>query len=428
MFERRAQPGGALRHALSPIRISHEMVDAEVDRIKSMGVKFVCGADVSDIASLTAGFDGVFVSPGLQNSRHVDIQVKDRSAHWTNDGVVGALTFLDSANSQMPELAKRTVAGRRVVIIGGGSVAMDCAITARALGASAVHVVAVEGLLNWPADVDEIELARASGAIFHPEMRVMSVGGDNTVFLIHLSEGGGLHPDGHFATLEASAVIVAAGQVLDETGKRLVDGDPSQGIVVKRVSDPGFDSQPARRPLVVSGGDAVRGGGDTVVRAVADGQQAARAMVPEHAPPARPRASLETEFVGLRFLNPFTLSSSPVTNSADMIARAYDAGFAGSYYKTLNREDKFVVSHPSPRLSAVHARGSGGMDIGIQNVEQISDRPLADNLADIAWLRKRYPKHITAVSIMGFCDEDWAYLAAAAEVCVVITVSFNCCV
>jgi dihydropyrimidine dehydrogenase (NAD+) subunit PreA len=131
--------------------------------------------------------------------------------------------------------------------------------------------------------------------------------------------------------------------------------------------------------------------------------------------------------VGIQYKNPFCLSSSPVTNSADMIARAYDAGFAGAYYKTLNREDQFFVSHPSPRLNSVNAawghRHTGGtassagagMDVGIQNVEQISDRPLADNLADIAWLRKHYPEHITAASIMGFCDEDWAYLAAAAE-------------
>eukprot|EP01033_Poteriospumella_lacustris_P014598 gene14599-10438_t len=55
------------------------------------------------------------------------------------------------------------------------------------------------------------------------------------------------------------------------------------------------------------------------------------------------------------------------------------------------------------------------MDIGIQNMEQISDRPLEDNLKDIAWLRKQYPTKVTAVSIMGYCDEDWAYLAQAAE-------------
>jgi dihydropyrimidine dehydrogenase (NAD+) subunit PreA len=164
------------------------------------------------------------------------------------------------------------------------------------------------------------------------------------------------------------------------------------------------------------------------VRAVADGKLAASLMLPNREVEPRSAVSLETEFVGVNFPNPFCLSSSPVTNSADMIARAFDAGFGGAYYKTLNREDAFTISHPSPRLSVVHGRYSG-MDIGIQNVEQISDRPLADNLKDIAWLRKNYPNHVTAVSIMGFSDEDWAYLAAAAEVTNNITknAKFNPC-
>lgn len=99
-----------------------------------------------------------------------------------------------------------------------------------------------------------------------------------------------------------------------------------------------------------------------------------------------------------------------------MIAEAYDAGWGGSWYKTLNREDKFVISHPSPRLGSVHSSHSSKLGVGIQNVEQISDRPLADNLKDIEWLRLHYPRHITGVSIMGYCEEDWVYLAAAAEV------------
>jgi dihydropyrimidine dehydrogenase (NAD+) subunit PreT len=379
VFERRAEAGGALRHALSPIRISHDMVDDEVDRIKRMGVKFVCNADVTDLASLTSGFDGVFVSPGLQVSRKVDIKDSDKAPHWDKEGVVGALEFLESANSRVPDKATAAVIGQRVVIIGGGSVAMDCAITARALGATAVDIVAMESILGLPADVDEIELARGAGAVFHSESVVSGVGSDNTVFLQHLTEGG--PSAAHSSTLDATTIIVAAGQLLDEAGRKLVDGDAAQGVVVKRVSDPAWSGEASPQgQFIVSGGDAVRGGGDTVVRAVADGKRAAELMMPGHAAPPRPSVSLETEYVGISFMNPFTLSSSPVTNSADMIARAYDAGFAGAYYKTLNREDQFAISHPSPRLNAVHGHKGTNMDVGIQNVEQISDRPLADNL------------------------------------------------
>jgi len=157
--------------------------------------------------------------------------------------------------------------------------------------------------------------------------------------------------------------------------------------------------------------------GATVVEAVRDGKQIAASLIPGVDVMPRPLLSLETEFCGIQFENPFCLSSSPVTNTAAMIAMAYDAGWSGSYYKTLNRDDKYKVYHPSPRLSPVHSRGSGlGLDIGLQNVEQISDRPLVDNLADIAWLRKNYEDKVTGVSIMAFTEDDWSYLAAAAEV------------
>ena len=116
----------------------------------------------------------------------------------------------------------------------------------------------------------------------------------------------------------------------------------------------------------------------------------------------------------MRFPNPFCLSSSPVSNSAEMCARAFDAGWGGVYYKTLGIETKFKVYHPSPRLNAVHYEGAKAA-VGIQNVEQITDRPLVDNLADITSLRKKYPDRVVCVSLMGFSTEDWTLLARKAE-------------
>ena len=70
--------------------------------------------------------------------------------------------------------------------------------------------------------------------------------------------------------------------------------------------------------------------------------------------PVRRRPSLEIEFCGVRCVNPFFLSSSPVGNTAEMIARAFDAGWGGAVYKTLNRERDFEVVDPTPRLNALH--------------------------------------------------------------------------
>jgi dihydropyrimidine dehydrogenase (NAD+) subunit PreA len=123
-------------------------------------------------------------------------------------------------------------------------------------------------------------------------------------------------------------------------------------------------------------------------------------------------ADLSVEFCGRTFINPFLLSSSPVSNSAEMVSRAFERGWSGAVYKTLN-SDRLPIVHPSPRMNSYHY-GSKRM-VAVQNVEQISDRPLKDNLLDILCLKKRYPRHILISSIMGFSNEEWAYLAKVSE-------------
>ena len=125
------------------------------------------------------------------------------------------------------------------------------------------------------------------------------------------------------------------------------------------------------------------------------------------------RADLSINFCGIKFENPFCLSSSPVSNHAEMCARAFDAGWGGIVYKTLGLEKSFRVVMPSPRLSVLNY-----MDkrfVGLQNAEQITDRPIKDNIRDIAWLKKNYPKKVLISSIMGYTDEDWIELAKMSE-------------
>jgi dihydropyrimidine dehydrogenase (NAD+) subunit PreA len=121
---------------------------------------------------------------------------------------------------------------------------------------------------------------------------------------------------------------------------------------------------------------------------------------------------LSIELCGVRFPNPFLLSSSPVGNSAEMIARAFDAGWGGVVYKTLNWKDVTMI-HPSPRMEAYNYEGK--RLVGLQNVEMTSDRTLEENLLDILWLKKHYPDRPVVASIMGFCNEEWGWLARACE-------------
>jgi dihydropyrimidine dehydrogenase (NAD+) subunit PreA len=120
--------------------------------------------------------------------------------------------------------------------------------------------------------------------------------------------------------------------------------------------------------------------------------------------------SLKVDFCGVEFPNPFCLSSSPVGNTYDMCARAMDMGWGGVVYKTVGLDHEVTITHPSPRLNALH-RGTQRV-VGLQNVEQISDRPTDANFADLARLKKNYPKHGIVASIMGLTHaNDWVELA-----------------
>jgi dihydropyrimidine dehydrogenase (NAD+) subunit PreA len=123
------------------------------------------------------------------------------------------------------------------------------------------------------------------------------------------------------------------------------------------------------------------------------------------------RPDLGVTMCGVRFANPFILSSSPVSNSAEMVEKAYERGWAGVCYKTLN-SGRIPIVHPSPRMASYDYEAK--RLVGLQNVEQISDRPLKDNLADFLYLKKRWPDRPIIASIMGFSNDEWAFLAKAA--------------
>ncbi|MBU2512268.1 NAD-dependent dihydropyrimidine dehydrogenase subunit PreA [bacterium] len=127
---------------------------------------------------------------------------------------------------------------------------------------------------------------------------------------------------------------------------------------------------------------------------------------------SKKKVDLSIDFCGVTFKNPFLLSSSPVSNSAEMVERAFEMGWSGVAFKTLN-SDRIPIIHPSPRMNSYHY-GNKKL-VGLQNVEQISDRPLKDNLLDFLYLKKKYPKHVLISSIMGFSNDEWEYLAKVSE-------------
>lgn len=115
---------------------------------------------------------------------------------------------------------------------------------------------------------------------------------------------------------------------------------------------------------------------------------------------------LSIEFLGVKCENPFFLSSSPVCSNYDMIAKAFDTGWAGVFYKTIGI---FLPNECSPRFDITRKEGTPWT--GFKNMEQISDKPLETNLEYIRRLKKDYPTKVLGVSIMGSTEEEWRILA-----------------
>jgi dihydropyrimidine dehydrogenase (NAD+) subunit PreA len=105
-------------------------------------------------------------------------------------------------------------------------------------------------------------------------------------------------------------------------------------------------------------------------------------------------ADLSVDFAGIKTPNPFWLASGPPANTYGQVARAFDYGWGGAVWKTLGEPIINVYS----RYGSVDFGGQ--RMVGLNNIELITDRPLEDNLREIADVKRNYPKHAVVVSLM----------------------------
>ena len=115
---------------------------------------------------------------------------------------------------------------------------------------------------------------------------------------------------------------------------------------------------------------------------------------------------LSIEYLGVKCENPFFLSSSPVGSCYDMVKKAFEEGWGGVFFKTVGI---FIADECSPRFDN-NAKESTPW-IGFKNMEQISDKPLEDNLQAIHRLKRDYPDKVVVASIMGSSEDEWKKLS-----------------
>ena len=143
--------------------------------------------------------------------------------------------------------------------------------------------------------------------------------------------------------------------------------------------------------------------------------------LPEPAPSsAAGQPSLAIDFCGIRCEHPFFLASSAVCTNYEMVARAFEAGWAGVFYKTICMQE---IREVSPRFDAV-----GKPFSGFRNMEQLSENPVDVDFDILRRLKLNYPSKVVVASIMGQKEEEWIELAKMAEEagCDAVELNFSC--
>ena len=131
--------------------------------------------------------------------------------------------------------------------------------------------------------------------------------------------------------------------------------------------------------------------------------------------------SLAIDFCGIPCENPFFLASSAVCTNYEMVARAFEAGWAGVFYKTICMQE---IREVSPRFDACQQEGSSDF-YAFRNMEQLSENPMEVDFDILHRLKQDYPSKVVIASIMGQTEEEWIKLAKMAEAAGVDAVELN---
>ncbi len=157
VFEKNAEPGGMLRYGIPNYKLEKEVIDAEIDVIRQMGVEIKCGVEVGKDITLdelrAQGYKAFYMAIGAQGGRKAGVDGEDAK------GVVTAVEFLhEAAEKEAYDI------GENVVVVGGGNVAIDAARVSIHCGAKNVSMFCLESREEMPASDDEVEEALEDGA------------------------------------------------------------------------------------------------------------------------------------------------------------------------------------------------------------------------------------------------------------------------
>lgn len=206
VFEKHKTPGGMLTHGIPGFRLEKDIVGAEIEVLKTMGIEFKCGTEVGKDITLdelrTQGYKAFYLAIGCQGGRKAGVPGEDAK------GVLTGVDFLHMVNTD-----ETTRLDGRTVVVGGGNVAVDVARSAVRAGSREVSMYCLEDKESMPAAGDEIEEAVAEGIAIHHEWGPGEI----------LTENGKVR----------GIVFKKCTSVLDDQGRFNPQYDPEQCITVE---------------------------------------------------------------------------------------------------------------------------------------------------------------------------------------------------
>ena len=278
IFEKLPEPGGMMRVGIPEYRLPRDILAGEIGVIEKMGADIRCnttfGRDITLESLKAEGYAACFVAVGLHGGRHLGVTNEDAA------GVLQGVDFLRDA-----ALGKPVEIGKDVIVVGGGNVAIDVALTAKRKGAENVTLVCLERREEMPAWEHEIEEA------LEGDITIVNSFGPKSFFIDKSNQVSGIEfktctavfdDEGRFSPryddnacqpFFGDTVIVAIGQSTDSTGLT------EMGISLSRPGGLEADPMTLQTSIewVFAGGDALYGP-KSVVDAVACGKEAAESI------------------------------------------------------------------------------------------------------------------------------------------------------
>jgi glutamate synthase (NADPH/NADH) small chain len=288
VFEAFHQPGGVLRYGIPDFRLPNAVIDAEIDNLRKIGVRFECNTLVGRLFTIAQmrdemGFDAVFIGTGAGYPSMLGIPGDSLN------GVLSANELLTRCNlmraKDFPNVDTPMPLGRRVAVIGAGNTAMDAMRVCLRLGAEKVTCVYRRSRTEAPARVEEVHHAEEEGVEFHWLTAPVAVlddgqGGVRGMRCVRMELG---EPDssgrrrpvpvpGSEFDFDCDQVVYAIGTnanpIIGQTAKLKLD---KRGYIA---TDDDFATSMAG---VYAGGDIVTGAA-TVIEAMGAGRRAARSI------------------------------------------------------------------------------------------------------------------------------------------------------